>query len=459
MNATNQSTRLTLVGVMLFFILACNLFTPQPLAPVQVVTIVVPATSDQSLIMPSPSLTFLPSVLPISKSTFTPTFTTTFMLTFTPTSTITNIPTNTPLPPMPDFDDLVTFGGGGGGEECGVAPSLRPALEVHQYNNVMVLCMWGVNFGMPFDVEFTAPDGRIAGPVKLSVDQRTWKTEWEGYRQQEFLSIADWGNNGTFTEVQIWWPIDYPTGQWRAIAYGEGLQASDDFMAQKSASPPYIAALDPRPWNEIAPGIIDRGLHMIQLKGNRRVDMLGLGYPVNSTVYLLTYRANTPSSQDFTLIATQAAYSDFNGSVVAELIGPFDPGQSYLLVGVWDPNTHIAGEQNLLIQKNPHDYFRVLSDSDLSGNTSCFGAPPQRMTVSQRGYVCTRSDSVRLRISPARSASTLVQIEPGTQFTVIVGPSCSDNWSWWNIRLDDGTTGWVSEGGDEIDPYFICPSP
>jgi hypothetical protein len=50
-------------------------------------------------------------------------------------------------------------------------------------------------------------------------------------------------------------------------------------------------------------------------------------------------------------------------------------------------------------------------------------------------------------------------LEPGTQFTIIGGPSCSDNWSWWNIRLDDGTTGWVSEGGDEIDPYFICPSP
>jgi hypothetical protein len=91
--------------------------------------------------------------------------------------------------------------------------------------------------------------------------------------------------------------------------------------------------------------------------------------------------------------------------------------------------------------------------------SSCPGAPPQQMTVNQRGYVCTRSDPVRLRTSPARSASALFQLEPGTQFTIIGGPSCSDNWSWWNIRLDDGTTGWVSEGGDEIDPYFICPSP
>jgi SH3-like domain-containing protein len=80
------------------------------------------------------------------------------------------------------------------------------------------------------------------------------------------------------------------------------------------------------------------------------------------------------------------------------------------------------------------------------------------MMVNQRRFVCTQRDSVRLRVSPARSASALVQLEPGTQFAVIGGPSCSDNWSWWNIRLDDGTTGWVSEGGDEIDPYFYLGS-
>jgi hypothetical protein len=91
--------------------------------------------------------------------------------------------------------------------------------------------------------------------------------------------------------------------------------------------------------------------------------------------------------------------------------------------------------------------------------SSCPGAPPQRMIVNQRGYICTKSDSVRLRSDPKRSAGTLIQLKPGKQFTVIGGPACSDNWSWWNIRTDDGLTGWISEGGDEIDPYFICPLP
>jgi len=128
--------------------------------------------------------------------------------------------------------------------------------------------------------------------------------------------------------------------------------------------------------------------------------------------------------------------------------------------------THTPTSTNTPLPPQP-DLEDVLSFGGAATSTlapdpsasSCPGAPPQRMTVNQRGYVCTKSDSVRLRVSPARSASTLVQIVPGTQFTVIGGPSCSDNWSWWNIQLDDGTTGWVSEGGDEVDPYFICPLP
>ncbi|MBI5935254.1 MAG: hypothetical protein HY867_16255 [Chloroflexi bacterium] len=452
---------LALVSIFLLISVPCSylqvqLTEPPPSAPSPSV-LPIEAQSTFTDTVSTPALEKPPNPIMASTETFIPTRTVThtFTPTFLPTFTFTI--TNTSLPPLPDFDELVTFGGGGGGGECGVPPSLPPALEVHQYNNVLVLCMWGVNFGLPFEITFNAPDGRIAGPIKLLVDQRTGKVKWQGYHQDDFLAIADWGNNGTFAEVQIWWPIDYPTGQWQAVAYGEGLQASDYFQVQKESSHPYIAALNPRPWNDITPGIIDRGLHMIQLKGNRKVNMLGLGYPLNSIVYLLTYRGNTPSSQDFILIATQAVHSDFNGSFTAELIGAFDPGQSYLIVGVCDPNAHIAGENHWLIQKHPHDYFKILSDS--APGASCPGAPPQRMIVNQRGYVCTQSDRIRLRNAPAKSASTIVYVNTGVQFTVVGGPSCSDDWSWWNVRLDDGMTGWLAEGGDAVDPYFICPLP
>lgn len=90
---------------------------------------------------------------------------------------------------------------------------------------------------------------------------------------------------------------------------------------------------------------------------------------------------------------------------------------------------------------------------------SCPGAPPQQLDISQRGYVCTKSDSVIVRESPNRSSGSVTHISPGTEFSIIDGPKCANDWSWWKIQTDDGITGWMAEGGDQIDPYFICPIP
>ena len=90
----------------------------------------------------------------------------------------------------------------------------------------------------------------------------------------------------------------------------------------------------------------------------------------------------------------------------------------------------------------------MLLNSNSSNN--CPGAPPQRMTVSGRGYVCTKSDSVKLRDYPSRSGSEITKLSPGTGFYVLDGPSCSDNWSWWKIQADDGTV--LYKTGDFYNP-------
>lgn len=89
--------------------------------------------------------------------------------------------------------------------------------------------------------------------------------------------------------------------------------------------------------------------------------------------------------------------------------------------------------------------------------TSCPNAPAQRMSVGKKGSVCTKNDGVYLRNNPSKSGTKLKLLEPGTQFTVVGGPKCASDWSFWEIRLSNGTTGWISEGGDALDPYFICP--
>ena len=98
--------------------------------------------------------------------------------------------------------------------------------------------------------------------------------------------------------------------------------------------------------------------------------------------------------------------------------------------------------------------------TDTYGNesTSCPGAPPQRVSVGMQAYVCTKSDRVRVRENPGATSPEITRLTPGTTFEIVKGPKCSENWSWWRIRTKDGTVGWMSEGGDDIDPYFICPS-
>lgn len=99
-----------------------------------------------------------------------------------------------------------------------------------------------------------------------------------------------------------------------------------------------------------------------------------------------------------------------------------------------------------------------IESTAIPGQTTCPGAPPQRLIVGQRGKVCTSSDSVRLREAPGKEERYISSIKKGTEFNVIDGPVCAgDGWSWWQVKTDDGQVGWMAEGGDDKDPYFLCP--
>ena len=89
--------------------------------------------------------------------------------------------------------------------------------------------------------------------------------------------------------------------------------------------------------------------------------------------------------------------------------------------------------------------------------SSCPGAPPQRVRVGGSARVCTAYDRLVVRAKPLSSSAELTRLDPGTVVDVTGGPVCAEDWSWWQIETAAGLTGWVSEGGDEVDPYFICP--
>ena len=93
-------------------------------------------------------------------------------------------------------------------------------------------------------------------------------------------------------------------------------------------------------------------------------------------------------------------------------------------------------------------------------DNACVNAPAKRLSVGSGAFVCTKSDPVVLRTGPHRASSKIESLSPGTQMDVIGGPTCDETvlWWYWEVRTESNQTGWVAEGGDETDPYFVCPS-
>ena len=92
-----------------------------------------------------------------------------------------------------------------------------------------------------------------------------------------------------------------------------------------------------------------------------------------------------------------------------------------------------------------------------SQSSACPGAPAQQVKVGASAVVCTRSEGVAVRTEPSTLGELITRLATGSALQVIGGPACANGYSWWQVRTLNGSTGWMAEGGDAEDPYFICP--
>jgi hypothetical protein len=442
MRTKKYSSKLMFLGAVILLIVACNMPAPSPQIPAN--PPVVTQTEPPPLASTRP-----PAISPARTFTSRP-------------STIIPTLTFTPLPPMPDFNEILTFGGAGAGD-WGCAgtqyPSVPNAINMlESFGQNVFLCVFarGIDITKPMTISLSQIGGNATTLVSqnLMFDRNGEAILWEQSLQNGI--ITEWKADGSvFFTVVVWWPAALSSGSWRVTVYQEGgFRASTDIPILKVSGKAHLDAMDPYARQAVLPGAHWAGGHSVHLNGNGNVDVYGVDYPPNTPVYLILYRASK-------LVQKEVVISDSTGTISAELSGSFGPNQSYILYGITDSKTKLDGTNFITC----HDALKTVAGAACDDFTispaivrsSCSGAPLQRMIVNARGHVCTQSDSVRVRSGPARSSSTLFQLKPNTIFTVIGGPACSDNWSWWNIRMSDGTTGWVSEGGDDVDQYFICP--
>jgi hypothetical protein len=452
----NCAVKLALAGLTVFVISACGTteaYSPDmEQAPVSM-SPVPPSSTPLSPVAsdPNPTQSLVPAIILTSDPAQT---------TIVPSI---SVPTNTPLPSLPDFEEVLTFeGGGAGGGWClpPVAPNTIEVVNV-MFGESADFCVAVLDMGMDqsFHFQITAPDGRQYTSPTLTINESTHEVQWEGYGDS--YGYAEYLEKHTlYLSLANWMPVDFSEGQWQIQISGDNFSIADRFSVSREMGQPYIGAVDARSETQIMPVNRESGLHLVKVGDNGRIGVIGSDFPAGAEIYILLYRSFS-ESRGAELVQKMSVISDSAGSIKAELTGPFDLGQSYYVVGLSDPATPLGGYN--AIYNLPYDLFlvepAVMAATVNAPSSSCPGAPTQRMVVNQRGYVCTQTDAVRLRVSPSRSADTIVQLDTGSQFTVISGPSCADNWSWWEVQTDSGQAGWLSEGGDEVDPYFICPLP
>lgn len=121
------------------------------------------------------------------------------------------------------------------------------------------------------------------------------------------------------------------------------------------------------------------------------------------------------------------------------------------------PDNYYFQDKALSSCSQPYD--RQSAQQTLAAQKSCTGAPQQRLIVGEQAQVCTLRDSVFMRNNPSRSGGRIGSYAPGSTLEVLSGPVCANSWSWWEVRDENGKIGWMSEGGDNVDPYFLCPQP
>ncbi|HLA42568.1 MAG TPA: SH3 domain-containing protein, partial [Aggregatilineales bacterium] len=94
----------------------------------------------------------------------------------------------------------------------------------------------------------------------------------------------------------------------------------------------------------------------------------------------------------------------------------------------------------------------------------CIAAPPNQLEIGSQAIIQENLGSpVNLRVVPSTLATKIGELEAGDQVNVIAGPVCgrgNNLYSWWQIELGSGLTGWVAEGDSFLQRaiYFIAPA-
>jgi hypothetical protein len=85
--------------------------------------------------------------------------------------------------------------------------------------------------------------------------------------------------------------------------------------------------------------------------------------------------------------------------------------------------------------------FELLLTEGVVVNANC---PDDQLTIDCPAYVSDTIDRpVNVRIEPRANATVVTSAAAGTAVTIIDGPRAAEGFIWWQVRLEDGSEGWM----------------
>jgi Tol biopolymer transport system component len=125
--------------------------------------------------------------------------------------------------------------------------------------------------------------------------------------------------------------------------------------------------------------------------------------------------------------------------------------------GTWYSTEFFRLPKSLFELTGEGDWYITASETEKQQLTCLFDQTlPIQLGVGVRGRVTfTDGTPSRLRAEPGIRSAEITQMAEGTEFDVIGGPICINGFRWWQLELDDTTTGWAAEADGAV--YFLEP--
>lgn len=382
------------------FVLAAT-ETPQPSpTPTDTATATETATDSPTSTpteRPTNTATFTPSLTPTETPTNTPEFTATFTVTPRPSNTPTDEPSPTPEPQPAarlTLDDVASD----------TIDDSRPE----------VLFEYEGTAGEILNIEVTVTDGNLDPSLVLvgpSGEEIASNDDISGTNRNAALPQTELPEDGVYT-IRV--------ERYRG-ARGN-TEGAFELAVSASAVPEEIA------WDEPVTGEItnEEWKHEYAFEGS-----------ADQVVSIQLWAMDGSLDPYLRLLNPDGTVYDENDDAVATT-----SDSALMGITLWQDGTYtIVATRYREEAGNSVGSFELLLTEGIAADPNC---PADVLTIGCPAYVSDTIDrAVNVRVDPRASGVVVTSADAGTPVTIIDGPRPAEGFIWWQVRLEDGSEGWM----------------